>query len=93
VTTHYKWDGTRWLPADDLDPFKEDGPCWCPANRTLQNMRNIGHTLNCTQARRGWKIDMRRLAEQADERQQMERIGRAATAKMDHAELEALLDG
>lgn len=69
------------------DSFKVAGVgCWCPGEMTLRQARLAGHTILCTEARRGWEQNNRHLSEIARQRAADEEAGR----QLREAALEAL---
>lgn len=71
-------------PSADKTFRVEGVGCWCPGNRTLDAMRLDGHTKECAEARRGWRLNYEGLREMDRQRRVDEETGRqireAATA-------------
>jgi uncharacterized protein HemY len=59
------------------DAFRVDGVgCWCPDEMTLRTLRLMGHTEQCTQARKGWEANYRHLSEMDKQRAIDREVGR-----------------
>jgi hypothetical protein len=61
----------------EREAFRVEGVgCWCDGNITLDTLRIMGHTKECTEARRGWKRNYENLAEIAQQRRVDQEVGR-----------------
>lgn len=57
------------LPPRDRFEVRGIG-CWCPPSMTLSQLRGMGHTPECTAARKGWELNMRHLEAMRSQRQE-----------------------
>lgn len=72
------------------DQFRIQGTgCWCPGEMTLYQLRVMGHTEECTRARKGWEANYRHLGEMDKQRRTDEEVGR----QLREAAQEALSSG
>jgi hypothetical protein len=58
------------------DRFIVEGLCWCDPETSLTQLRYMGHTEQCTAARRSWKANMQRMETINQQRLEDERVGR-----------------
>jgi len=58
------------------DGFGIKGDCWCPGEMTLATLRIMGHTEDCTTARKGHEANRRHLSEIDRQRRTDEAAGR-----------------
>ncbi len=68
------------VPSEDKTFGVEGTGCWCPPERTLLQMRLMGHTEECAQARRGWRLNYAHLRGLDRERRVFEEVGRQLLA-------------
>ena len=71
----------------ERDTFRVEGVgCWCPESMTLGTIRIMGHTEECTEARRGWEANYRRMNEldrqRAADREAGRQLREAATVAL-----------
>lgn len=60
------------------EPFHFDSPgCWCPDSRTVQQLRLMGHTEECSAARKAWRQNHREDSEIARRKHEAEALGEA----------------
>lgn len=63
---------------DDPKPrekFRVEGLCWCDPSLTLGHLRGMGHTKECTHARRAWEANYAHLRAVRRERNEGDRTG------------------
>lgn len=60
---------------NDRDTFRVAGGCWCDPDRTVQQLRLMGHDDACTQARRGWEQNRRGMSERDQRREEERALG------------------
>lgn len=60
----------------ERDTFVIEGGCWCEYGKRVGALRIMGHTVECTQARRGWAANNRHLSELSQQRKRDEEAGR-----------------
>ncbi len=59
------------------DAFIVEGLCWCPGERSLAHFRAMGHTEDCTRARKGWEANNRHAGQMARRRAEERALGHA----------------
>ena len=65
-----------------VSDFRVEGVgCWCPGERTLHEMRLMGHTPDCRKAREGWDANYRHLAALDRQRAIEREVGRQVLAE------------
>lgn len=70
----------------EREAFRIEGiGCWCDQTITLGTLRVMGHTEECTEARRGWESNHRNLSEMARRRRVDEEVGRQLREAAEHA--------